>query len=181
MIEEIVEIEEIEIEDIILVSKDFIKFRVPYKHIKISKLIKDMVEELDPEEYLDEDIPSIPEIPLPNVGKDPLEKAIEYATHHFQKMPSTIERPLLRDLKHYVGEWEIEFLKNMSKTLLIEVILAANYLNMTPLLNLTCAFVASNLKRERKTLEEIREMFGISIDFTDEEKKKIIAENDWTK
>jgi len=71
--------------------------------------------------------------------------------------------------------------------------MAANYLNIKDLLDLTCAKVASMIKG--KSPEQIREMFGIEVslllnlglffttnqqnDFTPEEEAKIREENKW--
>jgi S-phase kinase-associated protein 1 len=65
----------------------------------------------------------------------------------------------------------------IDQSLLIELIMAANYLNIKDLLDLTCAKVASMIKG--KSPEQIREMFGIENDFTPEEEEKIREENKW--
>ncbi|KAL9264038.1 SKP1-like protein, partial [Drosera capensis] len=55
--------------------------------------------------------------------------------------------------------------------------LAANYLNIKGLLDLTCQTVADMIKG--KTPEEIRTMFNIKNDFTPEEEEEIRRENQW--
>jgi S-phase kinase-associated protein 1 len=60
---------------------------------------------------------------------------------------------------------------------LVQVIQAANYLNIPDLLDLTCAKFASDIKG--KLPEQIREMFGIENDLTPEEEAKIEEENKW--
>lgn len=62
--------------------------------------------------------------------------------------------------------------------LLFDLIQAANYMDIKPLLELTCAKVASMMKG--KTAEEIRELFNIENDFTPEEKEAIRQEQEWT-
>ena len=57
------------------------------------------------------------------------------------------------------------------------MILAANYLNIKPLLDLTCKTVAGMIKG--KTAEEIRKTFNIKNDFTPEEEMQILKESDW--
>jgi len=55
--------------------------------------------------------------------------------------------------------------------------MAANYLDIKPLLDLGCAYVASMIKG--KTPEQIRQMFNIENDFTPEEEAQIKQENKW--
>ena len=54
---------------------------------------------------------------------------------------------------------------------------AANYMDIKPLLDLTCAKVASMIKG--KTPEQIRKTFNITNDFTPEEEEAVRAENKW--
>ena len=54
---------------------------------------------------------------------------------------------------------------------------AANYLDIKPLLDLTCKTVANMIKG--KTPEEIRKTFNIKNDFTPEEEEQVRKENAW--
>jgi S-phase kinase-associated protein 1 len=60
---------------------------------------------------------------------------------------------------------------------LFELIWAANYLDIKPMLDLTCKAVANMIKG--KSPEEIRKTFNIKNDFTPEEEEKIRKENEW--
>jgi len=51
--------------------------------------------------------------------------------------------------------------------MLFEIVMAANYLDIKPLLELSCAKVASLIKG--KSVQEIRQFFNIENDFTPEE------------
>lgn len=55
--------------------------------------------------------------------------------------------------------------------------MAANYLNIKGLLDITCKTVANMIKG--KNPEEIRKTFNIENDFTPEEEEQIRKENEW--
>merc|ERR1711991_539858 len=88
-----------------------------------------------------------------------------------------IEKPLKSSNMHeVVQEWYANYVEVDQETL-FELILAANYMDVKPLLDLTCATVASMLKG--KTPEQIRHQFNIANDFTPEEEEAVRAENKW--
>lgn len=60
---------------------------------------------------------------------------------------------------------------------LFEVILAANYLDVNGLLEVSCKTVANMIKN--KTPEEIRKTFNIKNDFSPEEEEQMRLENNW--
>ncbi|KAI5010135.1 hypothetical protein ZWY2020_012272 [Hordeum vulgare] len=72
--------------------------------------------------------------------------------------------------------WDAEFIK-VDQATLYDLILAANYLDIKGLLDLTCQTVADMIKG--KTPEEIRKTFSIENDFTPEEEAEIRKENQW--
>ncbi len=55
--------------------------------------------------------------------------------------------------------------------------MCANYLDIKPLLDVTCKTVAQQMKG--KTPEELRELFGIENDFSPEEYEEAKKENEW--
>merc|ERR1719174_3400528 len=75
-----------------------------------------------------------------------------------------------------VKTWDTDFVK-VDQGTLFELILAANYLNIKTLLDLTCLTVANMIKG--KTPEEIRKTFNIKNDFTPEEEEEVRRENQW--
>ncbi|XBI77143.1 hypothetical protein VPH35_070305 [Triticum aestivum] len=121
-------------------------------------------------------------IPLPNVTSKILSKVIEYCNKHVQAKPADAAAagaaapdaaaPPAEDLKN----WDAEFVK-VDQTTLFDLILAANFLNIKGLLDLTCQTVADMIKG--KTPEEIRKTFNIKNDFTPEEEEEIRRENQW--
>jgi len=73
-----------------------------------------------------------------------------------------------------ISQWDRKFLEMPQQTL-YNVILAALYLDMNPLIELTCLHIAQMIKG--KSTEEIRELLNIKNDFTPEEEEKIRQEN----
>jgi len=150
-----------------LVSQEDEKFTVSRKVALMSELVKTMVEG-DKEEK---------EIPLPNVKAAVLKKVVEYMTYHVDNLPKEIEKPLKSaNMNEVVPKWDADFV-DVDQELLFELILAANYMDIKPLLDLTCAKVASMIKG--KTPEQIRKTFNITNDFTPEEEEAVRAENKW--
>ncbi|KAJ2128697.1 E3 ubiquitin ligase complex SCF subunit scon-3, partial [Coemansia sp. RSA 921] len=75
-----------------------------------------------------------------------------------------------------ISPWDEQFMK-VDQEMLFEILLASNYMDIKPLLDLGCKTVANMIRG--KTAEEIRSMFNIIDDFTDEEREQIKRENEW--
>ena len=150
-----------------LMSQEHEAFEVPKKVALMSELVKTMVEG-DKDEK---------EIPLPNVKSAVLTKVVEYMRYHCDKPADEIEKPLKSaNMAEVVSQWDADFV-DVDQELLFELILAANYMDIKPLLDLTCAKVASMIKG--KSPEQIRKTFNIQNDFTPEEEAAVRAENKW--
>ncbi|XP_057794887.1 SKP1-like protein 1A [Salvia miltiorrhiza] len=118
-------------------------------------------------------------IPLPNVTGKILSKVIEYCKRHVDAAASATKAD--DKLASAVSDEELkafdaEFVK-VDQGTLFDLILAANYLNIKTLLDLTCQTVADMIKG--KTPEEIRKTFNIKNDFTPEEEEEVRRENQW--
>lgn len=157
---------------ITLTSRDGTSFEVPLCVAKMSELVKTMI----PED--ENDMTDMGSIPLPAVKDEVLSKVVSFCTHYQEKPMDAIEKPLKSNhIAEVVGdEWYANFV-NVPQDMLFELILAANYMNIQPLLDLTCATVASLIKG--KTPEEIRQRFNIVNDFSPEEEAQVREENKW--
>ncbi|CAA7403517.1 unnamed protein product [Spirodela intermedia] len=114
-------------------------------------------------------------IPLPNVTGRVLAMVIEFCKRHTEGSSqggSGFGGGGEEDLK----AWDASFVK-VDRATLFDLILAANYLNIKSLLDLTCQTVADMIKG--KTPEEIRKTFNIKNDFTPEEEEEVRRENQW--
>merc|ERR1712113_1292221 len=142
-----------------LKSQDMLSFKVNKGVVMQSALIKTM--------WSGDQMET--EIPLPNVRGSILKKVIKYMQYHHTNPAKEIEKPLKSaNMREVVSEWDANFVEVDQETL-FELILAANYMDIKPLLDLTCAKVASMIKG--KTPEEIRKRFNIQNDFSPEEEK----------
>ncbi|KAL3896989.1 MAG: hypothetical protein SGCHY_003718 [Lobulomycetales sp.] len=155
-----------------LQSSDGETFKVDQKTADRSVLLKNMLEDVG-----DSDEP----IPLPNVVGKVLAKVVEYCEYHKDDEPALVDDDKdafdnSRNRSDDISEWDGNFIKVESEEL-FEIILAANYLDIKPLLDLGCKTVANMIRG--KTPEQIREMFNIENDFTPEEEEQIRRENEW--
>jgi len=155
---------------VLLVSQEGEHFKVPVDIATMSELVKTMFDTEQPED-------EVQEIPLPNIKSSILVKVIEFLTHYKEELMTDIEKPLKSsNMNEVVQEWYSDFV-NVEQETLFELILAANFMDVKPLLELTCATVASMIKG--KTPEEIRQHFKIVNDFTEAEEAQIREENKW--
>ena len=117
------------------------------------------------------------QIPLPNVKRPILEKVIDFCKHIKDHPAPEIEKPLKSvDMASVVDPWYADYI-NLEQEVLFELIMASNYLDIKPLLELSCAKVASLIKN--KSIQEIRKFFNIENDFSPEEEQQIMEENKW--
>ncbi|KAL7422854.1 hypothetical protein Q5752_002150 [Cryptotrichosporon argae] len=162
---------------IVLSTSDDEKFTVERKVAERSQLIKSMIEYLPPS---DQAIPpSYEAIPLPNVSSSVLVKILEYCDHHKNDPLPAADANDAEDARKKtadIGDWDSKFIQ-VDQEMLFEIILAANYLDIKPLLDVGCKTVANMIKG--KSPEEIRKLFNIVNDFTPEEEEQIRKENEW--
>ena len=132
--------------------------------------IKTMLEDLGMDEE-DEEV-----VPLPNVNAAILKKVIQWATYHKDDSPLTEDDKNKEKKTGDISSWDADYLK-VDQGTLYELILAANYLDIRGLLDVTCQTVANMIKG--KTPEEIRKTFNIKNDLTPAEEDQIRKENEW--
>ncbi|KAG2321116.1 hypothetical protein Bca4012_055875 [Brassica carinata] len=114
-------------------------------------------------------------IPLPNVTSATLAKVIEYCKKHAEAAAGDRE---IYGSKEDIAlkAWDEDFVK-VDQPLLFDLILAANFLNVPGLLDLMCMAVANMMRG--KTVEQIRTIFHIKKDYTEEEEAEVRADNAW--
>ncbi|KAK8560950.1 hypothetical protein V6N13_026385 [Hibiscus sabdariffa] len=146
---------------IILMSSDLESFEVDEAVVLQSQTIKNMIEDNCAEG----------KIPLPNVTGKTLSKVLEYCKKHAEVAAAEKE-----DKSEELKVWDGDFL-SVDQGTLFDLMIAANFLDIKELLDLTCQTVADMMKG--KTPEEIREIFHIKNDYTPEEEEEVRRENSW--
>ena len=145
-----------------LTSSDGIKVTIDSKSAEKSGLLRGLI--MDYSEDCD--------IPVPSITGEVLKKVIEWLIHWKDEEPKAIAKPLpSANLKDVTEEWNADFINVTELPTNYDIINAANYMDIKPLLELSCARVASLMKN--KTVEQIREFFNIPIDMTEEDQKKM--------
>mmetsp|Transcript_34997 Transcript_34997/g.68730 ORF Transcript_34997/g.68730 Transcript_34997/m.68730 type:complete len:181 (-) Transcript_34997:256-798(-) len=153
--------------NISLLSEDGQKFSLPRGAGCISKLVEAIVEGGDGEA----------EIPLPSVKGHVLQKIVSYLCHHENNPPSEIQKPLKStNMRDIASPFDADFVE-VDQELLFDLVLAANFMDIQGLLDLTSAKIASMIKG--RSVEQIRTTFNIENDFSPEEEEAVRLENRW--
>lgn len=136
-------------------------FDVENDVLEVSGMISSMVEDLPD---------ATDSVELPNVDAETFELIIEFCKLHkeepFPKFETYTERIDKNNIpEKYSKLVDVEFEK------LEKLVLAANFLDIKPLLDLVAKTIALQIRD--KSVEEIRELFHIENDFTKEEEDAI--------
>jgi S-phase kinase-associated protein 1 len=153
-----------------ILTNDAQEKKVPFHSLKMSKTFLALIgypDSPDEQAHFDTQMQITDEkIPL-LVSSKIFDKVIEYCDYHTTN----------NDTTEQINQFDQEFIK-MDDSILFDLILAANYLEITPLLDLTCQCVANYIK-VCKSPQEIRRRFNIFNDFTPSEENEIMEENAW--
>ncbi len=159
-------------DNITLVSSDGHEFMVLLEVANRSKTIRDLVEDAGVGHP----------VPLPTVDGKTLERVVAYCMHH-KDDPVVVEEKKTDEKKLELSEkpmeistWDKSF-TNVELEVIFQLILAANYLDVRPLLDLCCRVIA--LQVLGKTPDAIYDLFGVTEKLTEEEEKQVLAENPW--
>ena len=152
-----------------LKSSDGKIFEVPIDILQKSKLFTDINQNDEDEEN---------EIELKEIDGKNLERIIEYLKHYKDIEPKEIPKPFpertddafLRSILN--DDWTFDYIQSMTLEEAINLVNAANYLQIDGLINILTAKLSHEMCN--CDVEEQRRKFGIECDMTEEE----IAEND---
>ena len=147
-----------------LKSSDNIIKEVDKSLLMKSKLLKGLIEDYQGDEE---------EIPLNEVDSKNLDLILQYLEHYKNEEPKEIPKPFPERtddefLKGILNdEWTFNYLQNISLEGLINLVNAANYLQIDGLINIIAAKLAHEMCNCE--VEEARKKFGIECDMTEEE------------
>lgn len=89
-----------------------------------------------------------------------LKAIVKYLKHHGGKKPADIAKPIRSITMEKIVEdaWDADFVNSVDKKMLFQICLGANYMDISSLLHLCCAKVATMIKG--KSPEEIKTILG---------------------
>jgi len=130
-----------------LISKEGECFEISKNASMMSNLIKAIVEGDSKEK----------DIPLEKISSRVMKKIIEFMKYYEDKKITEIEKPIqTTNIRFLVSDWDADFI-NVDNNMLFELIATSNYLDIKPLLDLSCAKIATMIKG--KSIENIRNIF----------------------
>jgi hypothetical protein len=160
---EVPEVQDDDNDKITLISKDGEKYTVTRRQARISGLVKETIDGDD----------KVKEIELSQANKSELKHIVDYMVEHNGTKEPRPERPLKSDkmIEACSMAWDAKFIdliaegkdgKENNKEQLVNLINAANYMHIEPLLQLSCAkltakylFHVKDIKEVKKILDEM--------------------------
>jgi S-phase kinase-associated protein 1 len=144
-----------------LLSRDHLSFSLSKEAAASSDLLLTMME----------GDPDASEVQLFHIESTIVRKVIDYLEYHRSVPPRSIEKPLpSTSMADLVDAFDAAYIDVEQETL-FQLLLAANYLHIRPLIALCCAKFASLIKH--RTVEQIRSTFGVRADVTAQEEAEI--------
>ncbi|XP_057866599.2 SKP1-like protein 4 [Cryptomeria japonica] len=150
-------------QEVILCTSDDMEFHVEYEEALQMEYVKSLIEDPDNDRSL------LLKILVEKTTGPILEKVFEYIRYHLEANKSN--RP-----EEEVKNWDTQFV-NVDQQILFHLLIAADFLNISNLLDLLLKTVADMMKD--LSPKQIRELFGITNDFTPEEEAQIRREIEW--
>ena len=148
-------------EEIQIISSEGIVFKISKKASRRSRILKGMME----------DYPDEASFPMKNIKGNILEKIKEYLMHYENEEPKEITIPLVsNNFNECVDAWDYNFLGN-DFDIVLELLSAANYLDIKPLYELISAYLGANIRGMNSNT--IFKDFEID-ELTDKEKEEML-------
>ena len=129
------------------------------------KFLKEFLEDFPKKEDL---------IPIKEVNDKTLGRIVEFLKHYKNIDPKPIPCPIPTfpiELKPILDDWDYKFITSIELIEAIDLVNAANVLNIQPLIDLASARIAYEFTN--CSIEEARKKFGIQSDMTQEEQEEM--------
>ena len=164
-----------------LLSNEDDVYELPLSAARLSKMIETAKDcDCAGDSDSDEDDDDAAVIPIPKASSNCLARVVEFCKHHAEEPLNPIQTPLEGEtLDAILGQqWYREYIgpDRTNQSLVFELVAAANFMEIQPLLDLACLRVSIDL--QGKSTEEIRVMLNIP-KMTPEEEKKAREEHSW--
>jgi S-phase kinase-associated protein 1 len=158
-----------------LISSDLEVFEISIEAAQLSILVKDLI---------DEDSTEIQEIPLPKINARVLAQIVRFLNYYVQQPMTKIMKPLKScDMSTLVQPFYDDFIRGDNPynpydlEFISELMLAANFMNIKPLLMLCGAAFASRIRG--KNLDELKRIFGYEGELQQVDEREIREANLW--
>ena len=156
-------------DSIMVQTKDGKEFPIRKSAAMLSNLLKKEIEK-----GIEQKVP----ISLQEVDEKIIDKIYEYLDHFNGVAPKDIEKPLQSDdMKNVTDEWSANFVDKIPLDDLVNLTIAASYLDISTLIDLCSAKLACMCRE--KSEEEIFKTFNINETFTEDEKNQLREANKW--
>lgn len=108
------------------------------------------------------------ELSIPEIKIHVLRIVVGYLKHYKEKIPKEIPMPYpYETLDGIIDQWDINFINEFSLDSLYEILLASHRMKIQSLCDLIAAKIATMV--HNKNVTQIKELFNIECDFTEEE------------
>lgn len=164
---------------ITLVSSEETSIEIPRELALYSVTIKDMLQDTEAGEVVSSS--DILPISFPNISSASMNSIVtflaEFHKRESEKVKTAEEKEITIE-KRRLEDWQLEFFTNGKEMKTVfDILAASNFLDIKCVLDAACLFIASRIKN--KTPDEVRTIFGITRQYTEEEEKKVREENPW--
>ncbi|CAB9501828.1 ubiquitin ligase complex SCF subunit sconC [Seminavis robusta] len=167
-------------EMVLLRSAEGSEFFLPIEAAEVAELVRDSLDENEDDDDDDQRNKEQREVDVIRVSCDCLAKVVDFLKHHDEEPMTEIPTPLGGNSFEEVmpQQWYQNFVAddNMSQEMLFELLTAANYMGIKPLLDLACLKVTFQLNG--KSAEEIRLILNLP-ELTPEEERLAREEHRW--
>lgn len=156
-------------DQIILISSDGLSFTTSTKFNQLSGFVLRITQDY-----------SYEKIELNTVPSSILRQILLYSEHHNFTLPNPEQKPIKStDLRQNLSDpWDFDFTSQFSEPELIDLISAANFLDMKSLLEVCFITIATNFK-DKKT-EELKILYGIDQQLTPDIEEQLKKEFPWS-